>query len=100
VEIVFPPGCVALVGLLIKDGLHQVWPTNAGDFFQSDNERISFREHHPMLYEPFELQAITWNNDETYYHSIIIRIGILPVRVLAPWLLSYEERYLQTLGAV
>ena len=50
------------------------------------------------LIEPYELQAYTWNTDDTYDHLIIIRIGILPVHVAAPWLMSFDERIHSILG--
>lgn len=98
-DVIFPPGSHGLFYLLIYDNTHQVFPTNPGSIFAGDNEIITFREHLPMLYEPFELYAYFWNFDDTFAHTITLRIGVLPVRVLAPWLLSYEERVVAALGA-
>lgn len=94
VEFLFPPGPVGLAGIAIFDAIHQVWPTNTGTYFISDNETISYPEHHPILIEPFLLRAKAYNTDDTYEHSITVRIGILPIEVLAPWLQSYDKRLL------
>lgn len=98
VEIQFPPGPAGLLHLQIRDALHQVWPFNSDADFASHNVNISFREFIPVLVEPFEFQAYTWNLDDTYAHSVIIRLGILHPRVIAPWMLSFTERIDSLLG--
>ena len=97
-DIVFPPGPQGLCHLTINQALHQRWPSNTDQTFHNDSTTISFKEHLPLLFEPFELQAFTYNLDETYEHEIIIRIGILPVHVLAPWLLPFDERIKAAMG--
>ena len=97
-DIVFPPGCLGLVICTIYDNTHQVWPSNPDGYFQSDSEIISFREHLPFITDPYELNIYTFSVDDTYQHAITVRVGILPVRVLAPWLLSYDDRVRAALG--
>jgi hypothetical protein len=92
VEIQFPPGPVGLLHLHINDALHQVWPINADEDFASHNINMSFREFIPMFTEPFEFQAYTWNLDDTYEHLVIIRLGILHPRIIAPWMLPFEDK--------
>jgi len=98
IDIQFPSGPQGLLHLHINNSLHQIFPFNTGEDFASDSVLITFREHIPHLVEPFELQAYTWNLDDTYEHIIIIRVGILPVYVAAPWLLSFDERIHSILG--
>lgn len=98
IDVLFPPGSLGLTGVSIHNALHQVWPTNTDEYFTSDAEVISFREHHPLSEAPYSLQAYHYNTDDTYDHTIIIRIGILPDYVIAPWLLSYDERLRAALG--
>jgi hypothetical protein len=98
-DIVFPPGCLGLVFCAIYDNTHQVWPSNPDGYFRSDAEIISFREHLPFLTAPYELNVITFSVDDTYSHAIVVRVGVLPVQVLAPWLLSYDERVRAALGS-
>lgn len=98
VEIQFPPGPAGLLHLHINDALHQIWPYNTDANFASHNVNISFQDFIPVLTAPFEMKAYTWNDDDTFAHTVIIRFVILPVRVAAPWLLSYEEQLISAIG--
>jgi hypothetical protein len=99
IEFIFPPGPSRLTGIAIYDAIHQIWPTNTDMYFFSDDETISFQEHYPLLVDPYTLQAHCINIDDTFQHTIGIRIGILPPEVIAPWLLNYDKRILNALGA-
>ena len=90
VEIGFPLGCAGLVYIQIVQGLHQLWPTNADGSFNTDGYTIAFGEFHDMTVEPFTLSLIGWNLDDTYDHTLEVRLGILPMIVLKP-----EETFLQ-----
>ena len=98
IDVQFPPGPTGLLHLHINNALHQVWPFNAGEDFASHNVNITFREFIPVLVEPYEFQAFTWNIDDTFAHLLIIRIGILPVNVAAPWLMSLDDKLKTILG--
>jgi len=78
IDIVFPTGLAGLLYVAINHGLYQVWPSNPGEYFHTDGETISFREHWELLYPPFYTSIYTYNLDDTYPHSVIIRLGILP----------------------
>ena len=97
-DVQFPSGPQGLLHLQIRNSLHQLFPYNTDEDFSSDFVNISFREHIPHLIEPYELQAYTWNLDTLYAHTVIVRIGVLPVHVAAPWLLSFDERIKSILG--
>lgn len=77
IDITFPAGPAGLLKMHINRGLYQVWPNTASQVFAADDTTISFREHFELNNSPFELEAWTWNLDDTYEHDIIIRIGIL-----------------------
>jgi len=98
-SILFPPGPYALLHFHINDAIHQLIPYNTGESLASDNETIEFREFLPILEAPFELQAYTWNLDDTYDHTLYIRLGILPIEVFAPWLLPLESRLTSIVGS-
>ena len=98
VEFLFPPGPVGLAGIAVFDAIHQVWPSNTGEFFSSDDETISYPEHLPLIVEPYLLTAAAYNLDDTFEHTITVRIGILPIEIIAPWMQSYDKRLLNILG--
>ena len=98
IDVQFPPGPVGLLHLHINNALHQVWPFNTGEDFASHNVNITFRDFIPVLVDPYEFQAYTWNTDDTLAHLLIIRIGILPVNVAAPWLMSLDDKLKTIIG--
>lgn len=80
-EIGFPRGCAGLAHFVIFEGLHQRWPTNPQGSFNTDGYTIAFNEHLPLLYEPYTLTLVGWNLDDTYDHTLEVRIGILSSKV-------------------
>lgn len=90
VEIGFPAGCAGLVNLQIKDGLHQVWPTNPEGSFNTDAYTIAFNEYYEFFRKPYTLTLVGWNLDDTYQHTLEIRLGVLPEEILMP-----EETFIQ-----
>lgn len=98
IDIQFPSGPSGLLHLAINDALHQLWPYNTDGSFAANNVNIRFKEFITLLEEPYQLEAYTWNLDTDYEHSVIIRLGILPSHIIAPWLMTYEERLEAILG--
>jgi len=93
-DVVFPDGCVGLVGVRILDGLFQVWPTNPMEWFCSNDESISFEESYELKHEPFTLRIEVYNEDDTLPHAPIVRLGILSRDELKGiWLPWYGEKY-------
>ena len=81
VEVEFPAGCAGLVYVAIRRGIHQVWPGNPDGAFRSDNFVIAWDEHYADLEKPYLLDLVGWNLDDTYPHTPIVRIGILPAEI-------------------
>lgn len=77
-EIGFPRGCAGLAHLQIKEALHQRWPTNPQGSFNTDGYTIGFNEHLQFTRRPYILTLSGWNLDDTYGHTLEVRIGILP----------------------
>jgi len=77
VEIEFPPGPLGLCHVVINDGGHQVWPSNPGNSFHGDNGMIVFPDSYLKLVEPYEFTALTWNEDDSYEHTIQLRLGMV-----------------------
>jgi hypothetical protein len=84
VEIQFPAGCMGLAHIAINDGLHQLLPTNPDGDFASDDYVIPIDEYYPMPGGDYILTARGWNMDDTYPHTLSVRIGILSGDVIAP----------------
>lgn len=80
-EIGFPRGCAGLVHLQIKEGLHQRWPTNPQGSFNTDGYTIAFNEDQEFFVEPYILTLVGWNLDDTYDHTLEVRIGISRPRI-------------------
>ena len=97
-DVQFPPGPSGTLHLHIDNNLHQIFPYNTDEAFSADNVNISFRDFIPLLEAPYELNAFTWNTDTANAHLVIVRIGILPSRIIAPWLQSLTERLTSVFG--
>jgi len=84
VEFQFPPGCAGLAHVYVLRGIHQIYPTNPDSTLSSDSYIIAFNDYYPLLVPPYELKFCGYNEDDTYKHTITLRLGILPEEVLAP----------------
>ena len=80
VMIEFPAGHVGLTHLYIRRGLHQVWPANPEVNFKSSNETILWDEDYSLETAPHQLDAYAWNEDDTYEHTITVRIVLEPAQ--------------------
>jgi hypothetical protein len=76
---------------------HQLWPSNLDGSFASDGEFLDFDEDYPVLDSPFEFTLVGWNDDDTYSHTVTLRLGI--VSPAAPSQPSLAERVLQLFRA-
>lgn len=85
VEIEQAPGCKGEVYAAVRQGLHQVWPTNPPGAYRSDGRVYSTREHYLMNRgdAPFVIQG--WSPGTTYAHTVQFRFSVLPVEVMEPW---------------
>uniref|UniRef100_A0A6H1ZPS8 Uncharacterized protein n=1 Tax=viral metagenome TaxID=1070528 RepID=A0A6H1ZPS8_9ZZZZ len=76
VEFQFPAGCAGLAGIIVADGGFQVWPSTLGNWFATDNHVVAFDDMYTKFAEPFQLDFWGYNLDETYAHTIYVRIGM------------------------
>jgi len=81
VQIEFPAGHVGLTHLHVNRGLNQVWPTNPDASFKSSNETIPWEEEYELSTPPYQFEAYTWNDDDTYEHTITVRLQLEPLAV-------------------
>ncbi len=91
IEVEFPPGPLGLCHCAIYDGSYQAWPSNPDGNFHGDNGYITFGDTYLKLSEPFEFVAVTWNEDDTYAHTIHIRIGLVSQEI-------FMARFLPTMS--
>jgi hypothetical protein len=77
IEIMFPPGCAGLAHVVINDGGFQVWPATSGTDFSCDDFTISFDDTYLKTVDPIQFQVYGYNEDETYEHTIQVRIGMV-----------------------
>lgn len=85
VEIGFPRGCAGLAHAMIRQGLHQVWPTNPQGDYNWDNHVYQIREHYPIKGGGAPLVLQGWNEDDTFQHVVTFRFSVLPEEVMEPW---------------
>lgn len=85
VEIEQAPGCKGMVYSAVRQGLHQVWPTNPDGALRSDGRVYSTREHYPIgrFAPPLTIQG--WSPGTKYPHTVQFRFSVLPVEVMEPW---------------
>ena len=81
VEVQFPRGCVGLVHAKILDELHQVWPANPDGDLSSENARIAWREQWELTNAENELLLVTWNDDDSYSHTLRFRFELLELHL-------------------
>ena len=78
VEVIFPAGCVGLVHLRIFYWGHQLFPSNPDASFTGDDAHLVYEEDLELTGIPFEFTVQGWNLDDTYPHTPIVRMLVLP----------------------
>lgn len=81
VSVVIPPGHAGLTGVAIDQGLHQIAPTNQNEWFKGDDVPYKYDEYVELPPDTRELVLRGFNTDDTYDHSFVIAVGILPVEI-------------------
>jgi hypothetical protein len=92
IEFDFPPGNQFLHRLRLVRENAWILPSNKGGHFTTDGHVISFREHWEINDEPLSVNIHSWNLDETYDHTVIVRLGLLRKKIITPWLMTWRER--------
>ena len=77
IEIQFPTGCAGLAHCRILEGTIQKWPTPPSTSFASDGYTVPIEENYELENLPATLFAKAWNLDDTYDHTIYVRVGVL-----------------------
>lgn len=91
VEVQFPRGCAGLAHVVIWQGGHQMWPYDMDHDFYGDNWVIAFDDTYLISYEPYVFDIYGYNLDDTYNHTITVRLGIVSQEV-------FMARFMPTLA--
>ena len=76
VEVEFPSGCCGLAHIQIFDGSYQLFPASPGDSLHSEGAVLSYDDIYFKTAAPFVFSVKTWNLDDTWNHTLQIRLGI------------------------
>lgn len=90
-EVIFPPGSSGLMGVAICDGGYQVWPSSNLEWFRGDDEMVSFDDVYVKEQPPFQFDIYTYNLDDTYDHSVFVRVGLVSKE-------AYMARFVPEIG--
>jgi len=95
VSILFPTGCVCLVKIQMFEGGHQFISSTEGQYLSGDGEAVDIPEFYEIKGGPRYITIKTWNLDDTYDHTLQIRIYVLPKEYLLP--AGQAETFIQML---
>lgn len=79
-----PSGHAGLSGVRLLQGLHQVSPTSGSEWWTGDDMAVDYDEHIEVGGNAPELTIEAYNLDDTYAHTFVIGVGVLPEWVLLP----------------
>lgn len=82
VSVLFPPGCAALAHCVLLHHEHQIAPSTEDMDLAGDTFPIEWDEYYESYQPPYELKIKAWNDDDTYPHTITIRVAILPRKAI------------------
>ena len=73
-----PPGSNGLAHLKILYGINQLFPSNEQGDFSASGILFTWPEDIVLDTDPVILTALTWNDDDTYPHTVHVRIAVTP----------------------
>jgi len=82
VSVHFPPGCHRLVHLVILHHEHQIVPSTENMDLASDTFPIEWNEYYESYQPPYELKIKVWTEDDTYPHTVAVRVAVLPRKAI------------------
>jgi len=74
--ITFPDGCVGLVHVQVYCHGVQIAPYNPTGSIVGNNSRISVLRDFPVDQPPYTLIFKTWNEDDTYNHTLTVEVMV------------------------
>ena len=85
ISVRFPPGPQFLLHCSISQGGHQIFPVDENFDVTGENEAVTTDEYYKMQSGYNLILVRTWNDDDTYAHSCLVRITVLPQFVATPY---------------
>jgi len=76
VQLLHPEGCHGLAYASIWLGGHQLYPSNPESAYHGNAVPMEFEDNYDLK-APAILTLKTWNLDDTYDHSVYVRITVL-----------------------
>jgi hypothetical protein len=100
IEVQFPIGTRALTHCRLEHHSFSELPTNPSGDFATDGYTIPIDEYLEFFSAPFVIKAVCWNDDDTYPHTLTIRIGILESKrvIMFMNILKGLTKFLQLVG--
>lgn len=83
VSVKYPAGCHGLVQVRLLHEESPLVPLNKDTWLTADDEAVETPEYFELDTQPFALKFVGVNNDDTYPHTITVRITVLPKAVAA-----------------
>jgi len=80
VWMVHPEGCQSLAHAAIFEGDHQLFPHNRGNSYHGNDVPMIWADEYELK-APALLKLKTWNKDDTYEHTVYVRITVLRGRI-------------------
>lgn len=77
VWLTFPAGCAGLLKFRMFSGGHPILPVDKDAFIRGDNFTFEYPLFVEILESPAQIIIETWNDDETFQHSIDVQILII-----------------------
>ena len=99
-EVEIPPGHAGLTKLRIYLGGHIIFPTNEDDYITGNGSIVKGKFFIELGKGENVLDIKTWNEDEAYEHTHIVRISVLPKLILMPQLMLTKmmETFIRIFG--
>lgn len=93
VVVKFPAGCHGLAKVRLYRYESQLFPLNPGEWITGDDESVPAETYYELEEVPVQLKFVGVNEDDTYPHTVTVRITILPkaVATLMP-IMSFIEK--------
>ena len=104
VRVYFPFGCMGLAKVQIFRGQQQLWPSTDGEYYAGNGTEVDFKEFLEIEATSEDLIIKTWNEDDTYDHTIRVTLSVLQADEVDPYrafvmLAERLDRLLKRLGA-